>query len=116
MTFPRFHLFEFEDQPWFPGVVRDLATDYLCFIQSALGLHRRPHSLSHPRSGAQAECGTKESGQRNNQCRQALSQMSHPHKSEHDHADNHGEHNLEHTHEPEEAVCKSPAGAPIWAK
>jgi hypothetical protein len=32
MTFPRFHLFEFEYQPWFPGIVRDLATDYLCFI------------------------------------------------------------------------------------
>ena len=29
--------------------------------------------------------------------------MSHPHKSEHDHADNHGEHNLEHTHEHEES-------------
>jgi hypothetical protein len=40
MTFSRFHLFEFEDQPWFPGIVRDLATDYLCFMQSALGLHR----------------------------------------------------------------------------
>ena len=40
MSFPRFHLFEFEDQPWFPSVVRDLATDYLSFIQSALGLHQ----------------------------------------------------------------------------
>jgi hypothetical protein len=40
MSFPRFHLFEFEDQPWFPGIVRDLATDYLCFIQSVLELHR----------------------------------------------------------------------------
>lgn len=40
MSFPRFHLFEFEDQPWFPSIVRDLATDYLCFVQSAFGLHR----------------------------------------------------------------------------
>ena len=27
MTLPRFHLFEFEDQPWLPDIVRDLATD-----------------------------------------------------------------------------------------
>jgi len=40
MILPRFHLFEFEDQPWLPNIVRDPATDYLCFIQSALGLHR----------------------------------------------------------------------------
>jgi len=40
MTLPRFHLFELEDQPWLPDIVRDLATDYLCFIQSVLGLHR----------------------------------------------------------------------------
>ena len=26
MNLPRFHLFEFEDQPWFPCIVRDLAT------------------------------------------------------------------------------------------
>jgi len=32
MTFPRLHLFELEDQPWFPGIVHDLATDYLRFI------------------------------------------------------------------------------------
>jgi hypothetical protein len=31
MILPRFHLFEFEDQLWFPHIVRDLATDYLCF-------------------------------------------------------------------------------------
>jgi hypothetical protein len=36
MNLPCFHLIEFEDQPWFPCIVRDLATDYLCFIQSAL--------------------------------------------------------------------------------
>lgn len=40
MSFPRLHLFEFEDQPWFPPLVRDLATDYLFFIQSALKLYR----------------------------------------------------------------------------
>jgi hypothetical protein len=34
----RMHLFELEDQPWFPGVVRDLATDYLHFIQHAVKL------------------------------------------------------------------------------
>src|SRR2546423_15315894 len=37
---PRLHLFELEDQPWFPDIVRDLATDYLCFIQKTLRLHR----------------------------------------------------------------------------
>src|SRR5215472_5726965 len=40
MTFPRLHLFEFEDQLWLPGIVRDLATDYLCFIQASFRLHR----------------------------------------------------------------------------
>ena len=34
----RLHLFELEDQPWFPRVVRDLATDYLHFIQHAVKL------------------------------------------------------------------------------
>jgi len=36
----RFHLFEIEDQSWCPATVRDLATDYLHFIQTALPLHR----------------------------------------------------------------------------
>ena len=36
----RLHLFELEDQPWFPAVVRDLATDYLHFIETRLALHR----------------------------------------------------------------------------
>jgi hypothetical protein len=40
MAFPRIHLFEFEDQPWLPGIVRDLATDYLRFIQATFRLHR----------------------------------------------------------------------------
>ena len=36
----RFHLFELEDQPWFPLAIRDLATDYLQFIQSQFRLDR----------------------------------------------------------------------------
>jgi hypothetical protein len=36
----RLHLFELEDQPWFPPVVRDLATDYLHFIETRFALHR----------------------------------------------------------------------------
>jgi len=40
MNFPRLHLFELEDQSWLPGIVRDLATDYLCFIQATFRLHR----------------------------------------------------------------------------
>jgi hypothetical protein len=36
----RFHLFELEDQPWFPATIRDLATDYLHFMQDAAGMHR----------------------------------------------------------------------------
>ena len=40
MPIPRVHLFELEDQPWFPATVRDLATDYLRFIETRFGLHR----------------------------------------------------------------------------
>ena len=36
----RLHLFELEDQPWFPATIRDLATDYLHFMQDAVALHR----------------------------------------------------------------------------
>jgi len=36
----RLHLFELEDQPWFPATIRDLATDYLRFMQNAGALHR----------------------------------------------------------------------------
>src|SRR5436190_14953610 len=36
----RHHLFELEDQPWFPATVRDLATDYLQFIQTQFRLDR----------------------------------------------------------------------------
>src|SRR5688572_33408345 len=37
---PRLHLFELEDQPWFPNAIRDLATDYLEFMEAKMGLHR----------------------------------------------------------------------------
>ncbi|HET7696003.1 MAG TPA: hypothetical protein VFK57_09875 [Vicinamibacterales bacterium] len=36
----RLHLLELEDQPWFPAIVRDLATDYLQFIQERFRLDR----------------------------------------------------------------------------
>ena len=36
----RLHLFELEDQPWFPATIRDLATDYLQFIQTRFRLDR----------------------------------------------------------------------------
>jgi len=40
MLIPRLHLFELEDQSWFPVVVRDLATDYLHFVENTFELHR----------------------------------------------------------------------------
>ena len=40
MSIPRLHLFELEDQPWFPAVVRDLATDYLHFMETTFAMHR----------------------------------------------------------------------------
>jgi len=36
----RLHLFELEDQAWFPGIIRDLATDYLQFIQERFRIDR----------------------------------------------------------------------------
>ena len=36
----RLHLFELEDQSWFPAVIRDLATDYLQFIQTRFRIDR----------------------------------------------------------------------------
>ncbi len=36
----RLQLIELEDQPWFPRTIRDLATDYLQFIQTAFRLDR----------------------------------------------------------------------------
>jgi hypothetical protein len=40
MPLPRFQLFELEDLPWFPPVIRDLATDYLHFIERRFDLHK----------------------------------------------------------------------------
>lgn len=40
MPFPRLHLFELEDLPWYPRIIRDYATDYLQFIEHCLHLHR----------------------------------------------------------------------------
>jgi hypothetical protein len=39
MRIPRLQLFELEDQAWCPRVVRDLATDYLRFIERLFRLH-----------------------------------------------------------------------------
>jgi hypothetical protein len=36
----RVHFFELEDQPWFPRLVRDYATDYLQFLQTTVRLDR----------------------------------------------------------------------------
>jgi hypothetical protein len=36
----RRHLFELEDQPWFPNRVRDYATDFLHFAETRFKLHR----------------------------------------------------------------------------
>ena len=40
MPLPRFQLFELEDLPWFPPAIRDLATDYLHFIERRFDLHK----------------------------------------------------------------------------
>lgn len=40
MPRPRLHLFELEDLPWFPRTIRDLATDYLHFMETTFALHR----------------------------------------------------------------------------
>ncbi len=39
MGIPRLQLFELEDLAWFPGVVRDLATDYLRFVERLFRFH-----------------------------------------------------------------------------
>ncbi len=39
MRIPRLQLVELEDLPWFPAVVRDLATDYLHFVETKMRLH-----------------------------------------------------------------------------
>lgn len=43
MIIPRLHLLELEDQPWLPVLVRDLATDYLRWVEHRFELHR--HAL-----------------------------------------------------------------------
>ena len=40
MPLPRLHLFELEDQPWFPHTIRDFATDYLRFVEAKFALHK----------------------------------------------------------------------------
>ena len=39
MAIPRLQLFELEDLPWFPRTIRDLATDYLHFLETRFALH-----------------------------------------------------------------------------
>jgi len=40
MRIPRLQLFELEDQPWFPATIRDLATDWMHFIEARFGIHQ----------------------------------------------------------------------------
>ena len=40
MPIPRLQLFELEDFPWFPSTIRDLATDYLHFMETRFALHK----------------------------------------------------------------------------
>jgi hypothetical protein len=40
MPLPRLHLFELEDLPWFPRILRDFATDYLQFIETFIAFHQ----------------------------------------------------------------------------
>lgn len=40
MPFPRLQLFELEDLAWFPHTIRDLATDYLHFMETRFALHK----------------------------------------------------------------------------
>jgi hypothetical protein len=40
MSLPRLQLFELEDLAWFPGTIRDLATDYLHFMETRFDLHK----------------------------------------------------------------------------
>lgn len=36
----RYHLFEWEDQGWFPALIRDYMTDFLRFMSNAFDLHK----------------------------------------------------------------------------
>jgi hypothetical protein len=40
MRLPRLQLFELEDLAWFPRIIRDLATDYLHFMEEHFALHK----------------------------------------------------------------------------
>ena len=40
MSLPRLQLFELEDLTWFPQTIRDLATDYLHFMEIRFALHK----------------------------------------------------------------------------
>jgi hypothetical protein len=40
MSLPRLHLFELEDLAWFPRLIRDLATDYLRFMETRFDLYK----------------------------------------------------------------------------
>jgi hypothetical protein len=40
MSLPRFQLFELEDLTWFPQTIRNLATDYLHFMDTLFSLHK----------------------------------------------------------------------------
>ena len=40
VVLPRLQLFELEDFPWFPRAIRDLATDYLHFMETRFNLHQ----------------------------------------------------------------------------
>ena len=37
---PRFHLFEFEDQQWFPEIIRNYMTDFLQFVANAFKMFK----------------------------------------------------------------------------
>jgi hypothetical protein len=40
MPLPRLQLFELEDLTWFPHTIRDLASDYLHFMETRFALHK----------------------------------------------------------------------------
>ena len=52
----RIHLVELEDLPWWPKAVRELAMDYLHFMESRLGLHDH---IAPPLAEALHECGAR---------------------------------------------------------
>src|SRR5258708_4999528 len=45
MPIPRLQLFELEDLRWFPAAIRDLATDYLHFMECRFHLHKPVFTL-----------------------------------------------------------------------